>query len=174
MKLNVWVKLTALAFAAVFMVGCSKPKEGNEVNVEVEDEATSSGAGSYGSFTGSALTAEEAETLRQQRVFYFAYDSSSLPPEDIRAIEAHAYYLVHHPNARVRVEGHTDSRGSREYNIALGERRAQAVARILFLAGVENHQVAVVSYGSEKPAVQGMNEDAWRYNRRAEIIYEAE
>jgi peptidoglycan-associated lipoprotein len=81
---------------------------------------------------------------------------------------------VHHPNARIRVEGHTDSRGSREYNIALGERRAQAVSRILFLAGVENHQVAVVSYGSEKPAVQGMNEDAWRYNRRAEIIYEAE
>ncbi|MGA2654488.1 MAG: peptidoglycan-associated lipoprotein Pal, partial [Gammaproteobacteria bacterium] len=129
---------------------------------------------SYSNFTGSSLTPEEAETLRQQRVFYFAYDSSSLSPEDIRAIEAHAYYLVHHPNARIRVEGHTDSRGSREYNIALGERRAQAVSRILFLAGVENHQVAVVSYGSEKPAVQGMNEDAWRYNRRAEIIYEAE
>jgi peptidoglycan-associated lipoprotein len=174
MKLNIGLKLLALALASVLMVGCSKPKEGNEVNVEVEDEATSSGAGSYSSFTGSALTAEEAETLRQQRVFYFAYDSSSLSAEDIRAIEAHAYYLVHHPNARVRVEGHTDSRGSREYNIALGERRAQAVSRILFLAGVENHQVAVVSYGSEKPAVQGMNEDAWRYNRRAEIIYEAE
>ncbi|MFA6038251.1 MAG: peptidoglycan-associated lipoprotein Pal [Legionellales bacterium] len=173
MKLNTWVKLTTLAIAAVAMVGCSKPKD-DENNVSVDDESSISGAGSYSSFTGGEMTAEEAETLRQQRVFYFAYDSSTLPPEDLRAIEAHAYYLVHHPNARVRVEGHTDSRGSREYNIALGERRAQAVARVLYLAGVENHQVAVVSYGAEKPAVQGMNEEAWRYNRRAEIVYEAE
>lgn len=173
MKLNVCLKFLALALASALIVGCSKPKD-NEGGAGVDDETMTSGVGSYSSFTGSSLTPEEAEALRQQRVFYFAYDSSSVSSEDIRAIEAHAYYLVHHPNARVRVEGHTDSRGSREYNIALGERRAQAVARILFLAGVESHQVAVVSYGAEKPAVQGMNEDAWRYNRRAEIIYEAE
>jgi peptidoglycan-associated lipoprotein len=173
MKLNILIKLGTLAIASILMVGCKSTPE-NDVDVTVEDGTSSSGAGSYGTFMGGDLTPEEAETLRQQRVFYFPYDSSSLPAEDLRAIEAHAYYLVHHPQARVRVEGHTDSRGSREYNIALGERRAQAVARVLYLAGVQNHQVAVVSYGSEKPAVQGMNEEAWRYNRRAEIAYEVE
>ncbi len=172
---SIWVKLTVLALVSAVMVGCSKPKKKDEMEGQMIEEPTAvSGAGAYGTFTGGELTAEEAEALRQQRVFYFMYDSSSIPPEDLRAIEAHAYYLVHHPNARVRVEGHTDSRGSREYNIALGERRAQAVARVLYLAGVETHQVAVVSYGAEKPAVQGMNEDAWRYNRRAEIVYEVE
>ncbi len=130
MKLSMVWKLGALAMAAVLMVGCNSAKK-QEAEVVDEEGTYASGAGSYATFTGSDLTPEEAESLRQQRVFYFAYDSSSLSHDDLRAIEAHAYYLVHHPEARVRVEGHTDSRGSREYNIALGERRAKAVARVL-------------------------------------------
>ena len=173
MKLGLCLKLGLLTLVSAVMVGCSSsPKD--EADMEGMYGDGSSGVGPYGTFTGSDLTPEEAEALRQQRVFYFTYDSSSLSHEDLRAIEAHAYYLVHHPHAKVRVEGNTDSRGSREYNIALGERRAQAVARAMFLAGAQNHQVAIVSYGSEKPAVQGVNEEAWRYNRRAEIVYEAE
>jgi peptidoglycan-associated lipoprotein len=172
MKLGMILKLSLLSAVSIIMVGC-KSAEKNEAGID-EAGMGSSGAGEYATFTGSDLTPEEAETLRQQRVFYFAYDSSSVPHEDLRAIEAHAYYLVHHPQARIRIEGNTDARGSREYNIALGERRAQAVARVMYLAGVPNHQVAIVSYGSEKPAAQGMNEEAWRYNRRAEIVYEAE
>lgn len=173
MKLGMCLKLSALAMASLLIVGCKSLSHDDEVAVE-EEGTSASGAGSYGKFMGGDLTPEEAEALRQHRVFYFAYDSSSLSHEDLRAIEAHAYYLVHHPEARIRVEGHTDARGSREYNIALGERRAQAVARVLYLAGAQNHQVAVVSYGSEKPAMQGMSEDAWRNNRRAEIVYEVE
>lgn len=172
MKLGLMFKLGLLALASVAIVGCKNNAKDEASVGEMGSEA--GGVGEYATFTGSDLTPEEAETLRQQRVFYFAYDSSSVPPEDLRAVEAHAYYLVHHPNARIRIEGNTDARGSREYNIALGERRAQAIARVMYLAGAQNHQIAIVSYGSEKPAAQGMGEEAWRYNRRAEIVYEVE
>ena len=86
-------------------------------------------------------------------------------------VAAHAKYLASHQGARVRLEGHTDERGSREYNIGLGERRAQAVRRALLLQGATDAQISTVSYGAERPAVAGHDEAAWAKNRRVEIVY---
>ncbi|MDZ7810956.1 MAG: peptidoglycan-associated lipoprotein Pal [Arhodomonas sp.] len=107
-----------------------------------------------------------------QRIFYFEFDSARLSPENVETLTDHAEYLATHPEVSVIIEGHTDERGSREYNLALGERRAQSVADVLTLNGAAGDQVSVVSYGEEKPANPGHNEDAWAENRRAELVYE--
>ena len=103
-------------------------------------------------------------------VVYFDFDSSEIKPEYNDLIAAQARRLVAHPALRVRLEGHTDERGSREYNIALGERRAQAVRRALLLQGVSDSQVVTVSYGEERPAVQGNTEEAYAKNRRVVFV----
>lgn len=105
------------------------------------------------------------------RVIYFDFDSSEIRPEFVSVIAAHAHALAHNASVRVRLEGHTDERGSPEYNIGLGERRAQAVRHALMLQGVSDAQVATVSYGEERPAMAGQGEEAWAKNRRVEFIY---
>ncbi len=105
------------------------------------------------------------------RLIYFDFDSSEIRPEFVSVIAAHAHTLAHNASVRVRLEGHTDERGSPEYNIGLGERRAQAVRRALMLQGVTDAQVATVSYGEERPAMAGQGEEAWAKNRRVEFIY---
>lgn len=107
-----------------------------------------------------------------QDTFYFAFDRSNLDATAQSELRKHARYLLKQPNVKVRIEGHTDERGSREYNVALGERRAKAVARALLNEGVKDNQVAIVSYGEEKPAVQGHDESAWKWNRRGKVAYE--
>jgi peptidoglycan-associated lipoprotein len=109
--------------------------------------------------------------LLSKRIIYFEFDRAELKPEDETLIAAHARYLASHPGTRVRLEGHTDERGTREYNIGLGERRAQTVRRALLLQGVAETQVATVSYGEERPAAAGSDEVAWAQNRRVEIVY---
>lgn len=109
--------------------------------------------------------------LLDQRLVYFDYDSSDIKPEGASLIAAHAQWLVKNPGAKVRLEGHTDERGSPEYNIGLGERRAQAVRRALMLQGVPEAQLTTVSYGEERPAAAGSDESAWAQNRRVEIVY---
>ena len=109
--------------------------------------------------------------LLDQLVVYFEFDRSDVPPQYNDMLAAHARYLASNPNARVRLEGHADERGSREYNIGLGERRAQAVRRILMLQGASAEQVSTVSYGEERPAALGSNEEAYSLNRRVEIVY---
>ena len=105
-----------------------------------------------------------------QRDIYFDFDSSEIKATAPTLVAAHAKYLVAHAGTRVRLEGNTDERGSREYNIGLGERRAQAVRRALLLQGVAEAQYTV-SYGEERPAVAGHDEAAWSKNRRVEIVY---
>jgi peptidoglycan-associated lipoprotein len=109
--------------------------------------------------------------LLAKRVIYFDFDSSEIKGEGTDIVAAHAKYLAGHPNTRVRLEGNTDDRGSREYNIGLGERRAQAVKRALLLQGSAEGQLSTVSYGAERPAVVGNDEGAWAKNRRVEIVY---
>ncbi len=108
------------------------------------------------------------------RVFYFDYDQASIDPADLDALASHGQYVANSPGARVRLEGHTDERGTREYNIALGENRAKAVERILQLQGVRPSQIAVLSLGEEQPASDGHEENNWALNRRVEIIYEVQ
>jgi peptidoglycan-associated lipoprotein len=106
-----------------------------------------------------------------KRVIYFAYDSDDVLPEYEPVMTAHAEYLASHPQQTAVLEGHSDERGSSEYNIALSERRARSVERSLRLQGAAEGQLQIVSYGEEKPAVSGHEESSWQQNRRVEIVY---
>ena len=106
-----------------------------------------------------------------ERIVYFEFDRSDIPSQHLATLDAHARYLIENPNVKIRLEGHADERGSREYNIGLGDRRAQAVRRILLFQGVANDQVTTVSYGEERAAVEGHDERAYAQNRRVEIVY---
>ena len=105
--------------------------------------------------------------------YYFTFDSSTMRPQDIQALNVQAAYLASHPNARVRLEGNTDDRGSREYNIGLGWRRDQSVARLLEQQGATASQVQMVSFGKERPLETADTPQAWKVNRRVDLIYKA-
>lgn len=105
------------------------------------------------------------------RTIYFEFDSSRIQSRFNDALAAHARYLDDHPDIRLRLEGHTDERGTREYNVALGERRAEAVEKALVLGGAEPHQLTTLSFGEERPATLGSTEEAYAENRRVELIY---
>ncbi len=114
---------------------------------------------------------EEEDGLLAERVIYFEFDSSRVRPEFRDVLRRHAEYLTRYNDVDVRLEGHTDERGSREYNIGLGERRADSVRDMLRAYGVSRDQMETVSYGEELPAVDQSNEEAWAQNRRVEIRY---
>ena len=105
------------------------------------------------------------------RTFYFEYNRSELDPDALRSLKAHAQMLLENPDRDVTVEGHADERGSREYNLALGERRANAVRLFLVSAGVPSSQIEIISYGEERPEEVGHHEGAWSRNRRALMNY---
>jgi peptidoglycan-associated lipoprotein len=107
-----------------------------------------------------------------KRVIYFDFDKSDIKSEFRPTIQAHANYLAEHPRVRVKLEGHADERGTREYNIGLGERRANSVRAFLTLQGVSASQIETVSYGEERPVAMGHDESSWRLNRRVEIVYQ--
>ena len=114
---------------------------------------------------------EQTEGELADRTIYFEYDSAKLTDESIALLEVHGNFIAGSSSISVRLEGHADERGSREYNIALGDRRAQSVRRVLLFQGASTDQVETVSYGEEQPAVQGHTEEAWARNRRVELIY---
>ena len=109
-----------------------------------------------------------------ERVIFFDFNKSEIRPAYLDIITQHGRYLAQNPSGRVRLEGHTDERGTREYNIALGEARAKSIARMLQLQGVSSAQLRSVSYGEELPVDEARNEAAWSKNRRVNIIYEVE
>lgn len=176
MRNLMWVWLAAGALA---IGGCAtkKPveKPATEAAQATDAGTASQGAGDAG-VTSAPLGDDTAAAgpqgeLLGKRIIYFEFDRAELKPQDTALITAHAQYLAAHPGTRVRLEGHTDERGTREYNIGLGERRAQTVRRALLLQGVAESQVATVSYGEERPAAAGSDEMAWAQNRRVEIVY---
>jgi peptidoglycan-associated lipoprotein len=137
--------------------------------------AADTGAQGSGANNANAGPDDEASGpqggLLADRIVYFDFDSSEIKGSGTDVVAAHAKYLAAHAATRVRLEGHTDERGSREYNIGLGERRAQSVRRALLLQGASDAQISTVSYGEERPAVAGHDEAAWAKNRRVEIVY---
>lgn len=161
---------------ALSSAGCktNKPKPGPSSQTEVGGNAADS-SGADAANAGSVGSDEDAPGpqggLLAKRIIYFDFDSSDIKGEGTDVVAAHAKYLATHGGIRVRLEGNTDARGSREYNIGLGERRAQAVRRALLLQGATESQLATVSYGAERPAVAGNDEAAWSKNRRVEIVY---
>lgn len=138
----------------------------------VDQGAQPSGAMDDGIPEGSAFDdgAMRGEML-DNRVVYFEFDKSDIRPEYVPILKAHGDYLAGNSGVRLRLEGHADERGSREYNIGLGERRAQAVKQLLLLNGASAIQLSTVSYGEERPAVLGSDEESWSLNRRVELVY---
>lgn len=128
-------------------------------------------------FSGDLGRAAQMEELNDpdsplsKRVIYFDFDSSKITNEQREVIDAHADFLSRNPDVEVVLEGHTDERGTREYNLALGERRAQSVEQLLQVQGVSTDQIQVISFGEERPAALEHDESAWRLNRRVEILY---
>ncbi|MDB6096082.1 MAG: pal [Francisellaceae bacterium] len=132
------------------------------------------GVGDPVQFYGQEVSPEQERELIDQKTYQFAYDRFDVQESDLLSVYAHAKKLMTHPKARMRIEGHTDERGSREYNVALGERRAKSLANIMMLKGVNQDQISIVSFGKERPKSRGHNESAWSENRRAEVVYESE
>ncbi len=168
-------RLMLIMACGLVLAGCPK-KPATVVDSSTSQSvpsATTQGSGDS-SVSSSALTAEQralAEATQAGVVVYFDYDRAEIKPEFLPVVAAHARYLNGNNQRRVRLEGHSDERGSREYNIGLGERRAQAVRRALLLQGVSESQITTVSYGEERPAVLGGDESAYSRNRRVELVY---
>ena len=120
---------------------------------------------------GQAVTGPSGGMASADRIVYFSYDSTNIVPESRTIIENNARSLAKNPQMITQLEGHTDERGSREYNIALGERRANAVRQTMIAMGVSPQQIRVVSFGEERPAAAGHDERSYALNRRVEIIY---
>ena len=180
-------RITSALIAAAFIAGCSSGVDLD--NVPVEDKAgtplsttdgngngnsANSGNTSQSGVTGVDLSQsgrDAAGPVGISRIMYFDYDSYSLKPDYQPVIESHARFIKSNPAGKVMLEGHTDQRGGREYNLALGQKRAEAVSRALGLLGVANSQMEAVSFGKEKPAMTGHSEDAHAQNRRVELSY---
>ncbi len=169
-------KLALLGAVALLMAGCSSVNLDNPI-VEERSSGTSTSTGSSSTVAQTAAApvddgkAAQAAIANVSRLVYFDYDSYVIKPEFQALIDAHARHIKADRSRKVVIEGHTDERGGREYNLALGQRRAEAVRRSLGLLGVADSQVEAVSFGKEKPAAQGTGEAAWSQNRRAEISY---
>jgi len=174
MRSSLLVLATALTLTLTACNRGNTVPEDTGANTGADGGLATEGAGGGGGVQVSPLEAERqarlAELMRQL-VVYFDYDQAEILPEFNALLQAHGQYLAQNPNTQVRLEGHTDERGSREYNIGLGERRAQAVRRVLMLQGVAATQLTTVSYGEERPAQTGSDEESWRLNRRVELVY---
>lgn len=171
--------LLLLIFTVAFLAAC----EGTTGTTK-DDSSVSGSSGSASSSSGGATTTatgsgsswaghplDDPSSLLAKRVVFFEFDESVILDEDRPILEAHAQYLSQNPGSAVTLEGHTDERGTREYNLALGERRALSVRQFMSLLGASGQQLRTVSYGEERPAASGHNEEAWAQNRRVEIIY---
>ena len=115
----------------------------------------------------------DSGSVLAERFIYFDFDSDRISQDYQDLLSHHGKYLAANSDVSVRLEGHADERGTREYNVALGNRRAQAVRRLILLQGAAASQISVISYGEEKPVALSHDDEAWRLNRRAELIYQA-
>ena len=169
--------LLGTLLSAVLLAGCSSVKLDSDVPVETR--VPGAGAGTGGATAGGGGESKVASVdltkgaggAGTQRIVYFDYDSFVLKDEYKPIVDSFAKTLAADRKKRVTIEGHTDERGGREYNLALGQKRAESVAKSLSLLGATDAQVEAVSYGKERPAVQGSDEAAWARNRRAELNY---
>jgi peptidoglycan-associated lipoprotein len=174
--------VSALALAAL-LAGCGSAVKLDPVPVEDKSGAAvgTSGASKPGDGAGVSKSGVASVDLGKSgpdmsmqsatRTVYFDYDSFAIRPEFQSVIEAHARFVKSDSKRRIAIEGHTDERGGREYNLALGQKRSESVRRALGLLGVAESQMEAVSFGKEKPAVVGSSEAAMEKNRRAEIVY---
>ncbi len=169
------LKLLSVTVLVAALAGCASTGEVGGSSDETTGAAPGAGASSYpygrgGGVSGQAVTGGPEASVAD-RVVYFDFDSAEIRSDSLTVIEANARYLVANPASIAVLEGHSDERGTREYNIGLGERRAQAVQRAMVAYGVSPQQMRTVSYGEERPAVAGQDESSYEQNRRVEIAY---
>lgn len=173
-------RLVMAMFLAVFLFGCGSTEEkSDEVTIEdqgrpIDGESETADTQAYGAGEeerSSMSELNDPNSPLSTRIIYFEYDSSDVQPEYRSVVEAHAAFLAANPDQSVTLEGHADERGSREYNLALGERRAESIKQQMTLLGASSNQIRNVSYGEERPAVDGHDDYAWSQNRRVEILY---
>ena len=177
-------RLTLAVFLVALLAGCASTEPAKEqARAPVEDRAAQpavQAAKPDGSATPLAPAATKLNPLRDpnnilsKRSIYFDYDSDAIKPEYKPLIEAHAKYLTENKSAKVFLQGHADERGSREYNLALGQRRADAVRKTMGVLGVDEKQMESISFGEEKPRATCHDESCWSQNRRVDIVYEGE
>jgi len=174
MKALNWLVVIVFSLSLSALSGCSHFKSGKKgAAMGAEEDTQTSGFSDeegfeeYGASSANRLKAPYNQTYR------FAYDCFQVKEGDIQSINVQADYLAAHRGAKVRLEGHTDERGSREYNVALGWKRAKAVAVVLKQYGVASSQIAIVGYGKERPVAFGHDENSYSLNRRVNLVYES-
>jgi peptidoglycan-associated lipoprotein len=163
--------LIGLSIAA--LAGCASNATNGTNEPSAETPASAQSAPASSSYTATADSPASTATEAQEavKVVRFAFDSSELDAENTRIVQENARYLLANPNAKIRIEGHADERGTREYNLALGERRAKAVAKVLQVLGISPDRIETRSWGEERPVATAHNESAWAQNRRDEFKY---
>ena len=174
MQLNKVLKGLLIALPVMAIAACSSNK--NASNDQSGEGMLGAGTGMDGNANGGNMSSEEQarlqmQQLQQNNIVYFDLDKYDIRSDFAAMLDAHANFLRSNPSYKVTVEGHADERGTPEYNIALGERRANAVKMYLQGKGVTADQISIVSYGKEKPAVLGHDEAAYAKNRRAVLVY---
>lgn len=169
-----------MAFTAVSCDSNVRPEDGSDgAGGESSGGAQAGSIGGGDDASGSTLSVSydksainDSNSVLARRVIYFDFDSSSVDADYVELVKHHGKYLALNADASIRLEGHTDERGTREYNVALADKRAQAVKRLLMFQGTSSEQITIISYGEEKPAAPGHDEEAWQLNRRAELVYQ--
>jgi peptidoglycan-associated lipoprotein len=168
-------QLMLVVMSGLALAGCPKKQQTLPDATNTPEQAGADTDRTSGSEVGNESLDPNQQALERAKqagtIVYFDYDRAEIRAEFVPIVTAHAKYLNGGSTLKVRLEGHSDERGSREYNIGLGERRAQAVRRALMLQGVTEAQITTVSYGEERPAMQGSDESAYGKNRRVELVY---
>jgi len=183
MQLNKVLKGVLIALPMATLVACSSSPSDSQADAERNATSSSTSSSANGGSdvqldrvdrikTAEEIKRQKLEMLRNDQTIYFDFDRSNLRSEFHSLLSEHADFLVKNPSQRIVIEGHCDKRGTPEYNIALGERRAKSVETFLLNSGVSSSQISVVSYGEEKPAVMGDSESAFSKNRRAILTYQ--
>jgi peptidoglycan-associated lipoprotein len=172
----------ALAAASLLAAACASntppadtsatPDSASSTSAARTGSAAKSQPGQRANSQSGAQPTVMVKGVPAQRSVYYDFDRSDIKPEFRPAVEAHARYLHDHPDARVTVEGNGDERGSREYNLALGQKRAEAVQKMMRLSGATEGQIEAVSFGEEKPKALGHDEASWAENRRSDVVYQ--
>ena len=154
-----------LASMSMVLAACS--------SVALDENGSGTGGGSTGTTSGQIMDPFNPQSpLAQQRSVYFEFDSYVVPEQYRGLVEMHSTYLSSHPQQHIRIEGNADERGGSEYNLALGQRRSDAVARMMSLLGVNANQIEAISFGKERPRAMGNTEADYAENRRADIVYQ--
>jgi len=162
-------------FAVVILAGCAAQSTQESEPAPAPSPSTASASApasrpTPGRTVGGTAAARPA-LMPAARSIYYEYDKAEIRAEGVKTIDAHAEYLREHPEVKVKVEGNADERGSREYNLALGQRRADAVMKRMTILGVPSDRIETVSFGKEKPKATGHDESSWSENRRSDIVY---